>query len=162
MRYLRITVKGDRVFLHRIGLINRIRVRTEHVYSAELKSLHKSTDSVRLRLKLSISEYVAHRRALRTKFPTDEDGAMAVHRITLRTHQRDAMQGGTVEEALNSTLKELGLGQASITHLGTHVAMVVSASSAKLFPKENVLDPSVFEGGAQRIPVKLRVVSAER
>ena len=98
----------------------------------------KARKSVGVRFNGAIGKNVADLQAERLEMAADEDGAMAVERLLLGAHDREAVRFCLFPHANQAALEEFGARQQVVTDSAPLVTRWIMAAGAEFFAEENI------------------------
>src|SRR5688572_1949998 len=127
-----------------------------------LREVQQAPFQLRLRLDPAIRVNMGKLGVALHERTAHQDGAMAVERLLLGTHQRDALGVRLVDQRVDRLLERRRRGDASIADLAILPAMRVLRPRAQGIAEEPVFDPRILQRCGQSLLVEMRIAARER
>ncbi len=110
-----------------------------------------------LRANAAVRKYVMQRHAASGQDSADEQTPMAMRGIGLAAHERDAVFGGPLEQALQARLKTGPFGHRAVERVAGYVVVLIpSGATAELSTEKHVAAAARGQPGSQRLAVEVR------
>ena len=151
---------GDASFSQGERLLDQFRPRLQEVPPGQLHGVEQPVHRVVMGLEPSVGEDMGHGDAAFDQAAADQDRAVAIERLLLRAHQRDAIVLRTPDHPVDPLAEESGPRHAVVAHLPVLVAGAVVRTPAERAAEEQVGDAAGVHVPVEGLAVEVRVEAA--